>query len=168
MWEVQGDMSPSRRSAARAEAPDPEAPGSLLGGLDAQVGFVLRLAQVAVFKDLIEALRPFGLRPTDFSVLLVIEATPGLKQQAVGEALSIQRPNLVTIIDQLEGRGLVRRGAAARDRRSYALALTPEGAALLAGAKVAHTGHSKRVIAALGDIDKRTVLEALSRIARMA
>jgi len=161
-------MSQSGTSAARSEPAVAEAPGGLLGGLDAQVGFVLRLAQVAVFKDLIEALRPFSLRPTDFSVLLVIEATPGLKQQAVGEALSIQRPNLVTIIDQLEGRGLVKRGAAAGDRRSYALTLTAEGAALLAEAKVAHTAHSERVTAALGGIDKRLVLEALSRIARMA
>ena len=153
---------------AKPEAPDADLPGVSLGGLDAQIGFVLRLAQVAVFKDLIEALRPFGLRPTDFSVLLVIEATPGLKQQAVGEALSIQRPNLVTIIDQLEGRGLVKRGAAPGDRRSYALTLTRDGAALLAQAKAAHTQHTDRVTAALDGLDKHMVLQALGRIARMA
>lgn len=151
----------------KAEGADADAPGVALGGLDTQIGFVLRLAQVAVFKDLIEALRPFGLRPTDFSVLLVIEATPGLKQQAVGEALSIQRPNLVTIIDQLEGRGLVKRGAAPGDRRSYALTLTPEGEALLAEAKSAHARHTGKVDAALEGLDKPMVLEALNRIARM-
>lgn len=161
-------MSKSRTQAAVQEIADPDSPGVALGGLDAQIGFVLRLAQVAVFKDLIEALRPFGLRPTDFSVLLVIDATPGLKQQAVGEALSIQRPNLVTIIDQLEGRGLVKRGAAPGDRRSYALALTPDGAKLLAKARAAHLEHADRVTAALGDMDRHMVLEALSRIARMA
>ena len=155
-------------AAANPEAPDADLPGVSLGGLDAQIGFVLRLAQVAVFKDLIEALRPFGLRPTDFSVLLVIEATPGLKQQAVGEALSIQRPNLVTIIDQLEGRGLVERGAAPGDRRSYALTLTRDGVTLLAQAKAAHAQHADRVTAALDGLDKHVVLQALSRIARMA
>lgn len=161
-------MSELRTRAAKRDIADPESPRADLGGLDAQIGFVLRLAQVAVFKDLIEALRPFGLRPTDFSVLLVIEGTPGLKQQAVGEALSIQRPNLVTIIDQLEGRGLVKRGAAPGDRRSYALALTPDGEALLTQAKAAHLEHADRVTAALGDMDKHMVLEALSRIAAMA
>lgn len=162
-------MSSSRTTAAaRAEVLDATPPGGALGGLDAQIGFVLRLAQVAVFKDLIEALRPFGLRPTDFSVLLVIQATPGLKQQAVGEALSIQRPNLVTILDQLEGRGLVKRGAAPGDRRSYALTLTRDGAALLAEATAAHTRHAERVTDALGDMDKQMVLEALTRIARMS
>lgn len=159
---------PRTAAAAKPEPADAESPGVALGGLDAQIGFVLRLAQVAVFKDLIEALRPFGLRPTDFSVLLVIEATPGLKQQAVGEALSIQRPNLVTIIDQLEGRGLVKRGAVPGDRRSYALTLTREGTALLVEAKAAHVRHAGRVDAALGGLDRRLVLEALGRIARMA
>jgi DNA-binding MarR family transcriptional regulator len=159
-------MTKSRTAAA--EAADPNWPAVSLGGLEAQVGFMLRLAQVAIFKDLIAALRPCGLRPTDFSVLLVIEATPGLKQQAVGEALSIQRPNLVTIIDQLEDRGLVRRGAAPGDRRSYALTLTPEGQQLLARAKIAHARHTDRVTAALGGIDKDVVLNALTRIARMA
>ncbi|HKP78263.1 MAG TPA: MarR family transcriptional regulator [Phenylobacterium sp.] len=162
-------MSPPRTTAAlRPEATAAASSAVALGGLDAQIGFVLRLAQVAVFKDLIDVLRPFGLRPTDFSVLLVIKATPGLKQQAVGEALSIQRPNLVTIIDQLEGRGLVRRGATPGDRRSYALALTAEGEAMLAEARKAHALHAERVNAAIGDIDKQMVLEALSRIARMA
>lgn len=139
--------------------------GVSLGGLETQVGFLLRLAQVAVFKDLIAALKPFELRPTDFSVLLVISASPGLKQQAVGEALRIQRPNLVTILDQLQGRGLVQRGAVPGDRRSYALTLTPEGEALLVKAKTAHTRHDRKVSSALAGLDKAALIDALERIA---
>jgi DNA-binding MarR family transcriptional regulator len=117
-----------------------------LGGLETTVGFVLRLAQVAVFKDLLAALKSFDLRVTDLSVLLVIEATPGLQQRAIGEVLRIQRPNLVTIIDQLEARGLVRRGAVPGDRRAYALSLTPEGETLLGKAKIVHAQHDRKVI----------------------
>lgn len=138
-----------------------------LGGLETTVGFVLRLAQVAVFKDLLSALKPFDLRVTDLSVLLVIEATPGLQQRAVGDVLRIQRPNLVTIIDQLEARGLVRRGPVPGDRRAYALSLTPEGAALLQQAKIAHAQHDRKVLDALGDLDKRQMLAALERIAAL-
>lgn len=136
-----------------------------LGGLETQVGFLLRLAQVAVFKDLLAALKPFDLRVTDLSVLLVIEATPGLQQRAVGEVLRIQRPNLVTILDQLQARGLVQRGAVPGDRRSYALSLTPEGSALLQKAKAAHARHDRKVTAALGDLEKDKILAALERIA---
>jgi len=141
--------------------------GVSLGGLETTVGFLLRLAQVAVFKDLLAALKAFDLRVTDLSVLLVIEATPGLQQRAIGEVLRIQRPNLVTIIDQLEARGLVRRGAVPTDRRAYALSLTSEGEALLRQAKIAHAQHDRKVLDALGDLDKARMLAALERIAAL-
>jgi len=139
-----------------------------MAGLDDQLGFILRLAQVAVFKDLLEALKPYALRLADFSALLVIEANPGLKQQTLGEALRIQRPNLVAIIDQLEDRGLVERGATPGDRRSYALTVTAAGAALLVEAKAAHARHEGRVAAALGPADKDGMLQALGRIAALS
>ncbi|CAN5315935.1 MarR family winged helix-turn-helix transcriptional regulator [soil metagenome] len=139
--------------------------GPSLGGLETQVGFLLRLAQVAVFKDLITELKPYDLRPTDFSVLLVIEATPGLKQQEIGEALRIQRPNVVTILDQLQARGLVLRGAVPGDRRSYALTLTPEGRALLIKAKAAHARHDRKLSGVLAGLDKGVLINALERIA---
>ncbi len=148
-----------------AERKEPMDEGVSLGGLETTVGFVLRLAQVAVFKDLLSALKPFDLRVTDLSVLLVIEATPGLQQRAIGDVLRIQRPNLVTIIDQLEARGLVRRGPVPADRRAYALSLTPEGEALLQQAKRAHAQHDRKVLDALGDLDKERMLAALERIA---
>lgn len=150
-----------------AERKEPMGDGVSLGGLETTVGFVLRLAQVAVFKDLLSALKPFDLRVTDLSVLLVIEATPGLQQRAIGDVLRIQRPNLVTIIDQLEARGLVRRGPVPGDRRAYALSLTPEGQALLGKAKLAHAQHDRKVLDALGDLDKERMLAALERIAAL-
>ncbi|MFZ0268975.1 MarR family winged helix-turn-helix transcriptional regulator [Caulobacter sp.] len=139
--------------------------GPSLGGLETQVGFLLRLAQVAVFKDLIAELKPYDLRPTDFSVLVVIEATPGLKQQEIGEALRIQRPNVVTILDQLQARGLVLRGAVPGDRRSYALTLTPEGRALLIKARAAHARHDRKLSGVLAGLDKTVLIDALERIA---
>lgn len=136
-----------------------------MGGLETTVGFLLRLAQVAVFKDLLAALKPFDLRVTDLSVLMVVEATPGLQQRVIGEMLRIQRPNLVIILDQLQMRGLVRRGAVPSDRRAYAVSLTSEGAALLREAKAAHAAHHRKVLEALGDLDQERMLAALTRIA---
>jgi DNA-binding MarR family transcriptional regulator len=153
--------------AHKIDAVEPVGEGAPLGGLESKIGFLLRLAQVAVFKDLLAALKPFDLRVTDLSVLLVVEATPGLQQRAVGDLLRIQRPNLVTILDQLQARGLIQRGAVPGDRRSYALSLTAEGSALLHKAKAAHTKHDQRVMAALGDFDKAEMLAALERIAAL-
>jgi DNA-binding MarR family transcriptional regulator len=107
------------------------------------------------------------LRPTDFSVLVVIGETPGLKQQQLGKALNIQRSNLVIILDQLQMRGLVWRGAVAGDRRSYALTLTPEGASLLAKARTAHERHVRTIARALQGIDIDVMVEGLGRLAAL-
>jgi DNA-binding MarR family transcriptional regulator len=137
-----------------------------MGGLNDQIGFALRLAQVAVFKDLIAALKSCDLRPTDFSVLLLISSNPGIKQQDIGDALRIQRPNLVSIIDALQQRNLVRRDTVPEDRRSYALNLTPAGVKLLTKAKAAHSRHTKKVSTAVGG-EYNVVLTALMRIAEI-
>ena len=137
-----------------------------MAGLDTQIGFALRLAQVAVFNDLLGALKESDLRLTDFSVLLLIGANPGISQQAIGEALRIQRPNLVTIVDALQQKSLVRRDTSPQDRRSYALSLTGAGTKLLARAKTAHQRHARKVNAAVGS-QHDVVLAALKRIAEI-
>ena len=137
-----------------------------MAGLDGQIGFALRLAQVAVFNDLIGALKDCDLRLTDFCVLLLIGANPGISQQAVGEALRIQRPNLVSIVDALQQKNLVRRDTAPRDRRTYALSLTGPGNKLLTRAKGAHQRHARKVDAAV-ESQHAVVLAALKRIAEI-
>ena len=134
-------------------------------GLADRFGFQLRMAQAAVWGDLVAALQPFGLRPSLYSVLLILRAAPGCRQQEIGEALGIQRPNLVAMIDGLEKRGLIRREVNPADRRSYALTLTDAGLALLAEADAAHAGHERRVAERLGDADAAALVRALRRVA---
>ena len=135
--------------------------------LSDHLGFQLRLAQMVSFKDLTNALTPLGLKPTDFSVLALIHSQPGLKQQTVGEILRIQRPNMVSLLDSLEHRNLIIRGAVAHDRRSHALHLTKDGEVLLDKAHEAHMAHDSRLMDALGGIEKTILLTALARIAAM-
>ncbi len=135
--------------------------------LDDEFGFVLRLAQIAVFKDLIATFKAYDLRPAEFTVLRRIAANPGLKQETLGEALRIQRPNVVTIIDQLEARDLVQRGNVPGDRRSYALTLTQAGRRLLADAEIAHAEYVRGERALIGPETLPTVLAALKRLAHI-
>ena len=136
-------------------------------GLADRIGFQLRIAQAAVFANLVTALQPFGLRPSHYSALLILRATPGCRQQDIGEALGIQRPNLVAMIDGLERRGLLRREVNPADRRSYALSLTADGEVLLAEADVAHRGHEEWLAARAGPGDAARLLATLRRISAM-
>jgi DNA-binding MarR family transcriptional regulator len=118
-------------------------------GLHEQLGFVLRQAYTAVWHDLIRTLEPFGLKPQTYATLLLVEATPGCKQQDVADALDIQRPNIVALIDKLVEAGWLRRETNATDRRSYALSLTDAGTQLLADSRAAHRDHEARTAALL-------------------
>lgn len=73
----------------------------------------------------------FGLRRTTFSCLSLIVDNPGLRQGQLGETLSIERPNLVKVVGDLTGAGLVRRETSKSDSRAYALFPTTKGKAVL-------------------------------------
>jgi carbon-monoxide dehydrogenase small subunit len=82
-------------------------------------------------------------------VLVLIETNPGLKQSELARAVHLDRSTVVSIVDNLERRRLVERRAAANDRRSNALSLTPTGAALLRRLKQRVDRHEKRLTRAL-------------------
>ncbi|ESQ89392.1 hypothetical protein ABAC460_12845 [Asticcacaulis sp. AC460] len=135
--------------------------------LESQIGFQLRLAQLAVFGEIIDRMREIGLRPVDLSVLMLIEAEPGLRQHVIGDRLKIQRPNVVALIDALEGRGLVGREVDKKDRRANQLALTKSGVTLLAQAKAIQRQHLERMHRILQGVDIDNFMKGLRQLAAM-
>jgi DNA-binding MarR family transcriptional regulator len=127
-------------------------------------GYALRRAQLAVFADAINTLASLNLRLAQFSVLLVIARNPGRKQSEIAEALGIQRPNFVALMDGLNRRGLARRMPLVSDRRSYAVVLTESGEALLAEAQEALAEHEQRVHRHLRDGEHEALLRTLASI----
>jgi DNA-binding MarR family transcriptional regulator len=135
--------------------------------LSDQVGFLLRFAQAAVWSDVVAAFEPLGLRPVHYSILKITKAVPGSRQQAIGEALSIQRPNVVALIDDLQERGLIQRKRHPQDRRSHALYLTPEGTRCLDDMERAHAAHVKRISELLSPAERRGLIVGLKRLASL-
>jgi len=136
-----------------------------LGPLPELIGYVLRRAQLAVFQDFFAAFAPFDVRPAQFSVLTTIERNPGLTQSQVAEALGIKRTNFAGMLDTLEKRGLAERRQTARDKRSYALYLTAEGAALMRRLKPVLKAHESRMIAKVGEDGRDRLVALLHEIA---
>lgn len=99
--------------------------------LRALTGYCLRRASVAAMTDFARVFARHGLRRTTFSVLTLVTERPGLRQAQVAEALAIERPNLVQIVGELEGRGLLRRETGAGDRRAQTLHPTLAGRRLV-------------------------------------
>jgi DNA-binding MarR family transcriptional regulator len=155
----------ARASTSRIEAGD-AGPGGLsegiLGGL---IGYRLRRAQLKVFEDFIASFAPLGLKPAQFSALVLIEANPGRSQREIAAALGIQRPNFVAMMDEFERRGLAERHRSEVDRRSHALDLTEAGRALLRQGREIVRGHEERIAGGLSASERADLLRLLSRLA---
>ncbi|MFM5925205.1 MAG: MarR family winged helix-turn-helix transcriptional regulator [Novosphingobium sp.] len=96
-------------------------------------GYSLRRAANAVMGEFVTRLDPLGLRLSDVSILLLIEANPGITASQIGRMLDIQRANMVPLIGRIEKTGLVSR--APIDGKSHGLRLTDAGSATLRQAR---------------------------------
>ena len=141
-----------------------ELPASALhqGLLPELIGYRLRLAQQAVFRDFAASVP--GLSPGRVGMLLLIEANPGVTQSRLAHAVSRDRSTMVGVLDQLEAKGLIerRRGA---DRRTNGVWLTRAGRTALARAKRAIAIHERRVAARLSPVERAQLLDLLPRVA---
>lgn len=165
--------APGKRSGHRPERFDDLAEqlrsskdGSRLGASDlaGSVGFLLRLANGVAQGELGQRFEVMGLRQSLYSILLIVSENPGLKQQEVGQTLSIQQPNLVSLINELSEEGLIERTVNADDRRSYSLYLTTAGRQRLAQANRAHTENERRLAEAVAPLTVEQFRAALLRI----
>lgn len=167
---------PSSKRPRRPKAPPaggepppapPAGPGVPAVDLDVlgdALGFLLKRAQMAVFHDFIRSFTDEDIRPAQFSVLVVIERNPGLRQSQVSQILSIKRTNFVPLLDGLEARGLVKRKPAPTDRRSHALHLTTKGRALTTRLRARWAEHEQRVRGLIGDEGRAQLFALLPRL----
>jgi DNA-binding MarR family transcriptional regulator len=134
------------------------------GVLRSLVGFHLRQAQIAVFRDFAATMGTLDISPGLFAVLVLIEGNAGLKQTALANAVHLDRSSVVSVVDNLERRGLVERHAVANDRRSNALRLTKRGTALLKKLKRKVADHEQRLAHDLDTRERATLVTLLQRI----
>ncbi|MFZ1815890.1 MAG: MarR family transcriptional regulator [Rhizobiaceae bacterium] len=91
------------------------------------LGYCLKRSWLVIQAKVQKSLDAFSLRPAGFSALVLICARPEMTQSQLASALSLERSNIVLIIDDLEERGLIVRNRVEGDRRAYALNPTLAG-----------------------------------------
>lgn len=117
----------SGRIARRAGSDDGGAEVSR-GLLPELLGYHLRRAQTAMFKDFARAVGDEeDITPGLFGMLQVIAANRGMTQSRLAEAMGVDRSTIVTVVDELEARGLVKRTPSLHDGRSHLLRFTGKG-----------------------------------------
>ena len=131
----------------------------LLPGL---LGYRLRLAQQAVFRDFERAIPEVS--PGRAGMLLLIDANPGVTQSRLAHAVGLDRSTMVGVLHVLEARGLVERRRG-EDRRTNGLWLTRAGRALVLNLKRRIRMHERRVAARLTAVELAQLLELLKKLA---
>jgi DNA-binding MarR family transcriptional regulator len=135
-----------------------------LGPLAKFIGYHLRVAQVAAFREFEARLTSFGMAPRYFGLLMLVEANPGAPQSRLAEAVHLDRSSLVPIIDRLEQEGLLERRASGGDRRLKSVWLTREGEKLLSKLKPLALQHEARLAAGFTQKEREQLLTMLSRL----
>lgn len=122
-------------------------------------GYVLRRASNAAMAEIARSVAPLGLRPVEASLLVVVEAQPGLSQSDIGRVLGIKRANMTPLVSGLERRALIRRQRV--DGRSRALVLTARGAKAAQDAREAFVGCERSLLERIPVRHQESFLKAL-------
>lgn len=128
------------------------------------VGYHMKRAFNVVQDDLTKTLKPFDLRMVTYSALVLIVDNPGMRQSQLADAMEIERPNLVVIIDELERRELIVRDRVPTDRRAYALKATLAGRRLYDQAIAAVTAHEAKLMRNLDEDTIAAIVVAMKQI----
>ncbi len=92
------------------------------------LGFLLSRASGVVARTVSEALAPLGLRVRSYSILtFAAEDTTGVTQRRLAVLMGLDPSQIVAFVDELEGRGLVRRAPDPSDRRNKLVVATETG-----------------------------------------
>jgi DNA-binding MarR family transcriptional regulator len=111
--------------------------------------------------------RDANLRRGCFGVLRVLEHADGsISQREVAERTGIDASDVVDLVDRLEQAGYVRRERDERDRRRYALELTPEGQDAIERFALVAREVDEAVLSVLDREERDTLRSLMARIIR--
>jgi DNA-binding MarR family transcriptional regulator len=153
-----GDMS------AKTETPiagvDQTALSHLLGYQMVQADIPLKRT---FFKHIGE---PLGLRPVEFTILVLVAHNPGVTGKQLAQALAVTAPNITILLDKMSEKGLLERVRSETDRRAQNIHLTAAGEKLAKRALGVSKTMEQEVLRHLSEGERVMLLELLQKVAR--
>lgn len=112
-----------------------------------------------------ERVAELDFSPPQVGILKVIAESDGLSQQALGEKLGMFASRLVSVLDDLQTRGLIERRSNPTDRRANSLHITQSGKEKMKQIMKVGREHQESICAALNDSERVQLASLLQRIA---
>jgi DNA-binding MarR family transcriptional regulator len=147
-----------KRTTQNAEPGSPRGSRSPAAFLLAQVG-----AHAA--SKFGERVMKVGLTRPHSGILWNLGFSPSITQRQLAARLRILPSRLVSLLDDLESRGLIERRRTPHDRRRYSLHLTEKGRATVKLIGEISRAHQKDLLMALSEQEQSKLSELLQRVA---
>jgi DNA-binding MarR family transcriptional regulator len=162
------DASSHKRSTRESSAARPRSAAPFPSRRATEAGrpfgaLLHRLGQ-RLHDELERALEPLRFSPQHYFVLFNLSRYGPRSQLSLGGCASINRTTMVSLIDHLEGLGLVQRQHDPKDRRAYIIHLTEKGAATLERAMVLHREAEARCLQPLSPEEQKLLRDLLVRL----
>jgi DNA-binding MarR family transcriptional regulator len=133
-------------------------------GAPSNLAFLLSQVGIHASRRFAQRLGEIDLQPPLFRVLNIVDAAEGLSQQAIAEAIQAPPSRIVSIVDELEERGLIERRVHPSDRRVHALHLTPKGRKLLERGRGVAAEHEAELTRGMNGRDRERLVTLLRGI----
>lgn len=129
------------------------------------VGFLLSRSSGVAVRTANECLAPLGLRARSFSVLALVVSREAMSQRELSDVLGLDPSQVVALVDDLEGQGLIERRPGRTDRRVRVLSSTGAGLARMKAAVRLLTEAQRAFLGDLTANERHVLRELLRRVA---
>ena len=109
-------------------------------------------------------IKPLGIVPGQFPVLLELWDEDGLTQKVLVERLDVEQATMANTLTRMERDGLIRRTRHPEDRRAQQVWLTDRAKALHAPAIRAAMDQNQAALAGLSDQERETFIRLMRRV----
>jgi DNA-binding MarR family transcriptional regulator len=99
-----------------------------------------------------------------YIVLTALVEHPVRTQAALAQAINADKSRIISVLDELQERGLIHRQPDEADRRVHLLSLTPAGDQLRRSVEAAIRHREEQVLAVLPPADREAFLESLKAL----
>jgi DNA-binding MarR family transcriptional regulator len=155
-------MSETATKHETTQGPPPGFPDELL----ASAMFLLKRLGMAAKERTMPAFEEAGLHPYHHAILAVLDEGSRETQGSIADALGYDKSQLVGLLDELEGEGLIERRRDTTDRRRQIVRITPAGRKTLEKLRRISRQLEDEFLAPLDAAERRELHELLLRLGR--
>jgi DNA-binding MarR family transcriptional regulator len=163
-YRLQGNGDMSRDDMEIAQEGDTREAGLERGWLKGLLGYHLRMAHLALYRDFAFHMSPFDLTQKQLAALELIATNPGASQVDIANALSMDRATMMGMVKRMLSRGLIERRASTVDRRRQEIRLTAQGEATLKQVHVIIDQHEADFSSVLSPQEREDLIGLLCRL----